>query len=43
MESIFELEAAFGVEAEKAFLRTQPGDVPSTYPGVSDLLRDFGY
>ncbi len=37
------LEGALGRKAEKKFLPMQPGDVPSTYADVSDLVRDAGF
>jgi UDP-glucuronate 4-epimerase len=37
------LEKALGVEAKKALLPMQPGDVPDTYADVSSLVADTGY
>ena len=43
MSYITALENALGVEAIKEFLPMQPGDVPSTYADVDDLVRDFSF
>jgi UDP-glucuronate 4-epimerase len=43
MEFIEILEKAIGKKAEKNFIEMQPGDVESTYAGVSGLIEDFGY
>ena len=37
------LEAALGVEAKKALLPMQPGDVQATYANVDALANDTGY
>ena len=37
------LEEALGIEAKKALLPMQPGDVPDTYADVSSLVADTGY
>lgn len=37
------LENALGEKAIKNFLPIQPGDVPSTYADVDDLMRDVGF
>lgn len=37
------IEKELGKKAIKEFLPLQPGDVPSTYADVSDLVRDVGY
>jgi UDP-glucuronate 4-epimerase len=37
------IEKALGKTAEKNFLPMQPGDVPSTYADVDDLMRDVGF
>src|SRR5205085_7247370 len=37
------IETELGKKAIKEFLPLQPGDVPSTYADVSDLVRDVGY
>ena len=37
------LEKALGIEAKKALLPMQPGDVPDTYADVSSLVADTGY
>ena len=37
------LEEVLGKEAEKNLLPIQPGDVPSTYADVSDLMQDIGF
>jgi len=37
------LESALGIEAQKALLPMQPGDVPATYANVEALATDIGY
>ena len=37
------VEQALGKEAQKNFLPMQPGDVPTTYADVDDLMRDVGF
>lgn len=37
------IEHALGKKAEKLFKDLQPGDVPSTYADVTDLVQDLGY
>jgi UDP-glucuronate 4-epimerase len=37
------LEKALGREAKKNFLPMQPGDVPSTFANVDDLVADVGF
>ncbi|NTV02702.1 MAG: NAD-dependent epimerase [Chlorobiaceae bacterium] len=43
MDFISAIEKALGTTIEKNMLPIQPGDVPSTYADVDDLVRDFGY
>ena len=43
MDFIKAIEKALGKEAKKNFLPMQPGDVPSTYADVSELIKDFNY
>lgn len=43
MDFITALENKLGKTAEKNMLPIQPGDVPSTYADVSDLIRDLNY
>jgi UDP-glucuronate 4-epimerase len=43
MEFIAAIEKALGKTIEKNMLPIQPGDVPSTYADVSDLVSDLGY
>lgn len=43
MEFISAIEKSLGITIEKNMLPIQPGDVPSTYADVSELVRDFGY
>ena len=43
MDYIAAIEKALGTTIEKNMLPIQPGDVPSTYADVSDLVRDLGY
>lgn len=37
------LENCLSLEAQKEFLPIQPGDVPTTYADVDDLVRDVGF
>ena len=43
MDFIEALEKTLGKKAKKNLLPLQPGDVPSTYADVDDLVRDLGY
>ncbi|MDR2122529.1 MAG: NAD-dependent epimerase [Flavobacteriaceae bacterium] len=43
LDFIREIEDKLAIKAQKELLPIQPGDVPSTYADVSDLIRDFGY
>jgi UDP-glucuronate 4-epimerase len=43
MDFITAIETALGMTIEKNLLPIQPGDVPSTYADVSDLVSDLGY
>lgn len=43
MELISNLEKCLGRSALKRMLPMQPGDVPSTYADVDDLMRDVGF
>jgi UDP-glucuronate 4-epimerase len=43
MEFIAAIEKALGKSIEKNMLPIQPGDVPSTYADVSELVDDLGY
>lgn len=43
MRLIEVLEQALGCTAEKNMLPIQPGDVPSTFANVDDLVRDVGF
>ncbi|MFP4236870.1 MAG: NAD-dependent epimerase [Desulfonatronovibrio sp.] len=43
MDFIAALEKTLGRKAEKNLLPLQPGDVPSTYADVEDLVEDLGY
>lgn len=43
MDFIKQLEEELGIKAIKNLLPIQPGDVPSTYADVSDLMNDFNY
>ncbi len=43
MDFIQALENALGKKARKNLLPLQPGDVPSTYADVDDLVRDLDY
>ena len=37
------IERALGVKAQQNLLPMQPGDVPSTYADIDDLMRDVGF
>ena len=43
MDYIETIEKKLGKVAKKNFLPMQPGDVPSTYADVDDLVKDLGY
>ncbi len=43
MDFIEAIESSIGKTAKKKFMPIQPGDVPSTYADVSDLIEDLGY
>ena len=43
MDFITAIEKSVGKEAKKNMLPIQPGDVPSTYADVSDLINDLDY
>jgi UDP-glucuronate 4-epimerase len=43
MDFIEAIENELGLQAKKEFLPLQPGDVPSTFADVTDLVRDTGY
>lgn len=43
MDFISAIENKLGKTAEKNMMPIQPGDVPSTYADVSDLVRDLNY
>ncbi len=43
MEFIEAIEKKLGKTAQKNMLPIQPGDVPSTYADVTDLIEDLGY
>jgi len=43
MDFIEALEKKIGKTAKKNLLSIQPGDVPSTYADVEDLINDLGY
>ena len=43
MDFIEALEEKIGKKAKKNLLPIQPGDVPSTYADVTDLIEDLGY
>lgn len=43
MDFIEALEKKLGKKAKKNMLPIQPGDVPSTYAEVNDLIADLGY
>ena len=43
MRFIEVIEQAMGKTAKKNFLPMQPGDVPTTYADVDDLMRDVGF
>jgi UDP-glucuronate 4-epimerase len=37
------IEHCLGIKAEKNMLPMQPGDVPTTYADVDDLIKDVGF
>jgi UDP-glucuronate 4-epimerase len=43
LEFINLLERALGEKAKKEFLPIQPGDVPSTWANVDELVKEFKY
>lgn len=43
MDFIQAIEEAFGKKFQMKMMDLQPGDVPSTYADVDDLVRDFNY
>jgi UDP-glucuronate 4-epimerase len=43
MDFITTIEQAMGKAAQKIMLPMQPGDVPSTYADVEDLMNDVGF
>ena len=43
MDFVETIERALGKTAQKNFLPMQPGDVPTTYADVDDLMRDVGF
>jgi UDP-glucuronate 4-epimerase len=43
MDFVGLIEKALGQEAKKNFLPLQPGDVPTTYADLSELVRDFDF
>ena len=43
LDFIHAIEAELGIEAIKEYLPLQPGDVPSTYADVSELVADIDY
>lgn len=43
MDYIGALESVLGVTAKKNFMRIQPGDVPATSPGTSELCTWVGF
>ena len=43
MAFIKAIEKSLGTKAKKKFLPMQPGDVPTTWADVGDLVKDFGY
>ncbi len=43
MDFISAIEESIGKKATKNFLPMQAGDVPATWAGVDDLIRDLGY
>ncbi len=43
MDFVEAIEKKLGVEIKKEFKPLQPGDVPSTFADVTDLIRDKGY
>lgn len=42
-EFIDEIEKAIGKKAKKDYMDIQPGDVPSTYADIDDLISDVGF
>ncbi len=42
-ELVLALETVFGIDAERQWLPTQPGDVPQTWASVDKARRLFGY
>lgn len=43
MEFITTIEKELGIEAKKELLPMQPGDVPTTWADVNELIEDMGY
>ena len=43
MEFIDTIENVLGKKAKKEFLPMQPGDVPSTFADIEDLVSDIGF
>ncbi|MFQ5470457.1 MAG: capsular biosynthesis protein CpsI, partial [Gammaproteobacteria bacterium] len=43
LQFIETIENCLGLEANKNLLPLQPGDVPSTYANVDDLMNDVGF
>ena len=43
MEYISAIENALGMKAKINFLPLQPGDVPTTYADVNELIKDFNF
>lgn len=43
MDFIAAIENRLGIEIEKNMMPIQPGDVPSTFANVDDLVADLGY
>ena len=43
MDFIQAIEEAFGKKFQMKMMDLQPGDVPSTYADVEDLIGDFNY
>ena len=43
MDFVYAIEDAFGKKFQMNMMDIQPGDVPSTYADVDDLVRDFNY
>jgi UDP-glucuronate 4-epimerase len=37
------IEDCLGIKAEKNFMPIQPGDVPTTFADVDDLVKDVGF